>query len=81
MLREFIRNIQEMRRDAGLKPRDVIIIQIQGGGGVEKIISKNAAVVKKETNARELKAGGKKIFKIERELDLDGTQFWVGVDS
>lgn len=79
LLREFIRHIQEMRRDAGLKPKEIIMIQIQGGGGVEKTISKNAAMIKKETNARELRVGGKKVFKVEREVDLEGTQFWFGV--
>lgn len=79
LVREFIRNIQEMRRDAGLKPREIIMIQVQGGGDVGKAISKNSTVIKKETNAHKLKFGGKKIFQIEREIDLDGIQFWAGI--
>lgn len=79
VVREFIRNLQEMRRDLGLNPKNVVILQIQGDRDVEVTISKNSALIKKEVKAREIKIGGKKIFKIERDLHLDGQQLWVGI--
>ena len=35
--------------------------------------------IKKDTNAAELKAGGKKVYKLERESDLDGEKLWIGI--
>ncbi len=79
LLREFIRHIQEMRRDAGLKPRDLITVQIQGVKEVEGLVSKNLPLLKKEIKAQEVRIGGKKVFKIERELDWAGELLWVGI--
>ena len=81
IVRDFIRNIQEMRKDLGVKPKEIINCQILGDEGIERIITKWQGFVKKEINARGIKIGGKKIFKIERELDLDGKQIWIGINT
>ncbi|QQG44945.1 MAG: class I tRNA ligase family protein [Candidatus Sungiibacteriota bacterium] len=79
LAREFIRNIQEMRKDLGLKPKQVIRGQITGDRATEDTMVKWQQMIKKETNMRELKVGGKKEFKIERELDFDGKSLWLGI--
>ena len=79
--REFIRQTQEMRRDAGLKPKDIVVIQVQGVLSAENLVTKYADLLKKEVRAQEIKAGGKKIFKIERELDWGGELLWVGLSG
>lgn len=79
LFREFVRNIQDMRRDLGLKPKNIISIQIQGNNEVEAALSRWSTLIKKDTNSKEVRIGGKKIFKAERELDFEGKQLWVGV--
>ncbi len=81
MVREFLRNIQEMRRDLGLKPGQVIRIQISGSENLQKAFSKWDSTIKKETNAKELKIGGKKIFQAEREAEFDGEGLWIGIQK
>lgn len=79
LVREFARNIQEMRRDLGLTPRDTIAIQVTGNSSVEHIIEKWRQKITKDTNTRELKTGGKKLFDAEREIEFDGGQLWTGI--
>jgi len=79
LVREFIRNIQEMRRDMGLKPKQIVAIQISGDRSIETILEKWVKTIKSETNSKELKVGGKKSFRAERELELGGKEFWVGI--
>ncbi len=77
--REFVRTIQGMRKDLGLKPKNLVNIQIQGDRDIEKIILDWEKIIKKDTNAKEIKIGGKKIFKVERELDFEGKSMWMGI--
>ena len=79
MVREFMRAVQDMRRDMGLKPQKAVRVQIAGSTMVEAIFTKWQARIKKDVNARELKIGGKKIFKAERELALDQEKIWIGI--
>ena len=79
MIREFIRNIQEMRRDTGRKPSQKISCQIMGSQELERIIGRWTKFIKKETNTIELKVGGKRIFKVEREVEFDGQTLWIGI--
>ena len=81
LAREFVRNIQEMRRDLGLKPQNLIRIQIAGDEKIEKILSRWQETITKDTNSKELRIGGKKIFDLERELPFEGAQLWIGVQK
>ncbi len=96
-VREFIRNLQEMRRDAGFQPKQAIRVMVSRSfvdergspahGGVagdrwmEAILEKWQATIKKEANAKELKIGGKKKFLIERDTEIDGQKVWIGLDK
>ena len=79
LVREFIRSVQDMRRDMGLKPQKAVRVQIAGSEQMETILSKWQEKIKKDVNARALTIGGKKVFKAERELELDGQKIWIGV--
>ena len=79
-VREFMRNIQEMRRDLGLKPGQAIRVQVVGNVNLEAIISKWEKTIKKDTYTREIKIGGKKVFSVERELEFDETELWIGIE-
>ena len=79
MVREFVRTVQDMRRDTGLKPQKTVKIQIAGNQMIEAIFMRWAERIKKDTNARDFKIGGKKTFKVERELELNGGRIWIGI--
>lgn len=77
--REIVRNIQELRRDLGLQPKQSMIVQILAGEDMLSIVKEWQGVIKKEVNARSLMIGGKKKFKIEREIPFGSKTLWVGL--
>lgn len=79
MVRELVRNIQEMRRDMGLKPKDMIRCQFIGDATIENAVNRLQKQLKKDINAKTIVIGGKKVFKAEREIEIDGKKVWVGV--
>ncbi len=79
MVREFVRAVQDMRRDMGLKPQKAVRVQITGSAMAEAIFTKWQERIKKDVNAKAFTIGGKKIFKAERELALDQEKLWIGV--
>jgi isoleucyl-tRNA synthetase len=81
IVRETIRCIQEMRKGAGLKPKDKILIQYFGSLELNKILEKHKEAILKETKAKNFvqKAKLKKIFKIEREVLINQNKLWLGV--
>jgi len=79
MVREFTRNIQEMRRDLGLMPIQKARVVISGDSERETMITKWQKKIKQDTNLLELRVGGKKEFRIEREIDIDGKRLWIGM--
>ncbi|MDZ4286293.1 MAG: class I tRNA ligase family protein, partial [Candidatus Sungbacteria bacterium] len=72
MVREFTRNIQEMRRDLGLMPRDLARVMVSGDTQLEAILTRWCNKIRSDTNLREISMGGKKIFGNQREVEIDG---------
>ena len=54
LVREVIRQIQEMRKKAGLKPKDKISIEYSGTPELNEILTKNKTFILKETKAKGL---------------------------
>jgi isoleucyl-tRNA synthetase len=84
ILREIIRQVQEMRRDAGLKPKDKILFRFDSysqNSELKRIIGAGANLIKKEINAKEISVGDrpKQVFDVERELELEGEKIWLGI--
>ncbi len=79
-LREFVRNVQEMRKDLGLRPEHPIKLQAAGDAEMLKMLERSKKFVEKETGAKIFTLGGKKVFAVERELSIDGHELWVGID-
>lgn len=78
-LREMIRNVQEMRRDLGLRPRNSIRVQCVGSSTLYDFLEKWGGLLKKETATKHIAVGGKKVFQAEREFEINGEQIWIGV--
>ncbi|MBU6414717.1 class I tRNA ligase family protein [Patescibacteria group bacterium] len=81
LIREILRNIQEMRRDFGLQPKHKIKIQFAGNKTIEAILEKWKKEIMFESGAKQFTIGGKKQFGIEREVRLDGAELWIGLDK
>ncbi|MBI2640296.1 MAG: class I tRNA ligase family protein [Candidatus Sungbacteria bacterium] len=79
MAREVMRNIQEMRKDLGLQPGHKVRVQFSGDQEIGTMLERWKKIIMRETGAHAFSIGGKKIFKIERELVLDGRTLWAGI--
>ena len=79
ILREIIRNLQEMRKMAGYTPKDMISIQFDGSGKISDILIKNKNKIIVETKSRDLKLGRKEKFKIEKEVKVDNEKLWLTI--
>jgi len=79
ILREIIRNLQEMRKIAGFTPKDKILIQFMAEKKLNDILLKNKENILKETKARDLKFGKKEKFKVEKEIKIESQQLWLAI--
>jgi isoleucyl-tRNA synthetase len=81
-LREIIRNIQEMRKKAELKPKDEISVRYSGSGILNEIIIKNKSFILKEAKIKKLISGEKMEsdrFDAEKEVVLDNQNLWLAI--
>ncbi len=81
LLREFIRNIQQMRKLAGLKPGDKIIINYSASEDDELMIEKGKSIVLRETFAKLLEAGPAAMpdFDYQKEIVFGKGKLWLGI--
>ncbi|MBI4095170.1 MAG: class I tRNA ligase family protein [Candidatus Liptonbacteria bacterium] len=79
MVREMVRMVQDLRQDAGLKPRDKIEIYFALPSHVQSILQGAEQAFLHEVGARTIYY--KKTDKFDAELDskLDGVPIWVAV--
>jgi len=79
ILREVIRNLQEMRKVAGFTPKDMISIQFDGSEKISDVLIKNKNKIMVETKSRDLKLGRKEKFKIEKEIKVDNEKLSLAI--
>jgi isoleucyl-tRNA synthetase len=81
MVRELVRNIQEMRKKSGLTPKDKIIIGFSGSEKYKNLIKKWKNYIKKETLSRDIKFEIKeKIrFSLEKEITFDEEKVLIAI--
>ncbi|MCJ7786997.1 DUF5915 domain-containing protein, partial [Patescibacteria group bacterium] len=71
-VREFIRQVQQLRKNAKLTPKDKIIIYCECQEKLKKVLEKNKKDILTETKARELKIGKLEEKKLKpREIKID----------
>lgn len=81
-IRELIRHIQEMRKAAGFKPRQLISVRYWGGPDLNKVLEKNTKIILKEGKIKDFQLGeeGKKEdFNIEKEIMVDKEKLWLAI--
>ena len=81
IIREIIRNLQEMRKKAGLKPKDKISILYSGDPGLNEIIVKNKKFIIEETLTQNLSLlkSPKKELETGKEIEIDGIKLWLAI--
>lgn len=80
IIREIIRNIQGLRKEAGLKPEDKISVLYFGAPELEEILTKNKQLILSEVKAKEL--GIKKTeehFDAEKEITVDNQKLYLAI--
>jgi len=80
-IREIMRNIQEMRKIANLKPKDKILVKYAGTRELNEMMLRNKKFILKEANVKDLASEekGKEIFNAEKEIKVDQEKLWLGI--
>ncbi len=79
MMREVVRYLQEMRKEAGYEVSDRILILIKSDGELEQAVTEFADTIKQETLADELRQGGDLEWDIEKDFEIEGNQATLAV--
>ncbi|MBI4132095.1 MAG: class I tRNA ligase family protein [Candidatus Sungbacteria bacterium] len=79
LVRELVRNIQELRRDAGLKPGELVRVQISGAGNIAALIERWSPFIQREAGAARIEIGGKWSTAITRDVELDNGAIKLGI--
>jgi isoleucyl-tRNA synthetase len=81
LARELVRQIQQMRKEAGLVPQDMISIKYKVSSIKHKELFKMwSDFIKKETNAKSFEESkDSEKFDLEKEINLDGESIKVGI--
>jgi isoleucyl-tRNA synthetase len=78
IIREVIRHIQEMRKKAGLRPRDKILVFYSGSEEVLKILERNKERILNEARILDLKKKEGK-FDLERKVKVDDEEIILAI--
>jgi isoleucyl-tRNA synthetase len=78
VIREIIRHIQEMRKEAGLKPKDKISVGYSGSEEVLKILERNKGSILKEARILDLKKKEGN-FDLEREIKVENEKIILAI--
>ncbi|MDP3093198.1 MAG: isoleucine--tRNA ligase [bacterium] len=81
LLRDFMREIQEKRKKAGLKPQDKIIVYYQGAQNQLQFLTKNREKILKEVIATDLILADNEKFAPQDEVKLGGGKFLLKVEK
>lgn len=78
-VREIVRNIQELRKEAGYNVSDRIYVFVDADKSLRDIVTGYADYIERETLALEIQEGGDFEWDKERAIDLDGINVKLGV--
>lgn len=82
-VREVIRNIQGMRKKAGLKPKDIISVRYSGSNDLNEILTKNRDFILTEAKVRDLtserESQAEESFDAEKEVTIDQQNLKIAI--
>ncbi|MBU1137069.1 isoleucine--tRNA ligase [Patescibacteria group bacterium] len=81
VLRDLVRYIQDMRKDGGLKPGQLIYLRYQAESSLKDLIQSHEAEIKKDISAKKMETGPKKkeVFLVEKEVNFGSGKVWLGI--
>ena len=78
LVREFIRQVQDFRKELKLTPQDKVLLTVTGDGELEALLLKNKDILKKEISISDFKIRERGKFE-EKEAMLDGRKLIIGI--
>lgn len=79
VLREFARTIQGLRQEAGLQPKDKIVLVLDLPAEVKNIIMKHEPVLRADVGAKLVEYGKSEKFTAEEATKFEGQDIWIGL--
>ncbi|MDO8676370.1 MAG: class I tRNA ligase family protein [Candidatus Azambacteria bacterium] len=81
LTRELARQIQGMRKDGGLTPKEAIVVYMKGEENIQKVISKWEKTLVSEVGARKIEFVGviKDGLLIDRHFKVENKDIWIGI--
>ncbi|MEK7510350.1 MAG: class I tRNA ligase family protein [Patescibacteria group bacterium] len=81
MAREIMRYIQEMRKEAGYKPRQRITLHYGGSEEILTVMREYGDIIRGVAGLKELREGEeiKEVFDRKQEFTLEGQKLWIGM--
>lgn len=81
MLREIMRNIQEMRKNLGLKPKDIILVRFSSSEKIENILVENKKFILSEAKIKDFFQAKETQDKFDAEKDflIDGEKLKLSI--
>ena len=81
LIRDYIRQIQIIRRKAGLLPSDEIIICLQGKNAILELLKRNQKQIQKGLQIKKVIWNKKKDFSFKKEIILDGETIDISLEK
>jgi isoleucyl-tRNA synthetase len=81
LVRELLRYIQGMRKDANYKPHNRILLRYTGEASLKNLFVNHKETLVKIGGIAELLEGDrpKQVFDVEKEVSIDGKKLWLGI--
>ncbi|MBI4134678.1 MAG: class I tRNA ligase family protein [Candidatus Sungbacteria bacterium] len=79
IVREVVRNIQELRRELGLSPRDRVRLQLESDVKLGAILRTWSRFVATEVGASAVQFGHRKKFRVQRDIPVEGGRITVAI--
>jgi isoleucyl-tRNA synthetase len=79
MIRDILRQVQDMRKEAGLKPEDRISIWFSSEKDLETVLENNKDFIVKEVKIKDFNIGLKPEEAMGKEILIDGKKLLIGI--
>jgi len=79
LVREFIRQVQDFRKELKLKPQEKVKLFVDGLEEIEKILAKHEKLVKKEISISGFEVGP--LAGEEKRIQIDGQKLKIGIQK
>ncbi len=79
LLREIARMVQGLRQEAGLAPKDAIVLMLDLPAAIRGMVVKQEAVLRVAVGAKSIEYGHFEKFSAEEATKIDGQEVWIGI--